>query len=844
MKKIKLYIVGGGVAGMTVAHELCKKTIDGKKAFDITILEKDPEYVGGKARSIYHRKNEFQTRHHNYLPGEHGFRFFPGFYCNIYQTFKEIKADNNRSVYDNLVQTSTYMFSFDKHDVKHSQPLEILNKTDDWNYFGSLYKIYKSLKNNNLDINEAGKNNFALAIFKMITSNRNRKTEEYERISWHNFIDADNSTFGIDYSKFLADGLTRTLAAAKSHKTSTKTGSTIFPKMLYEVIAPYGKAGKIFNAPTNEAWLNHWEKHLAAEGVTYKKNVFCTHIAAKQVSFIIKGNTFTSTVVENITVNDNGVVSVIDNDGPDYTDTIFVFAVPVEKMGDIIKKSTFTALPPHNIPQNITAADHGLQYIVDMKDSVDWMCGIVFYLKKTGIEITNGHINLVDSAWAITGIHQNQFWTPEYAPEQFGGKLNNGEIIDVKGILSLIMSNCDKDGNGEDYRTLPEMTRQDIIAEAWSQIKQHPLVKQTDADGKITYRCLTEEDIYISLNADGTIDKTRLEEYIYLDKSICPIPEQEVKIKLDAYNETQSSTFEAAYNLYKTIRNTPKDIRNFSNNTPKIKVDIVENEMKLLINSVNTYQCRPASYTQISNLFLAGDYIRTDVDLATMEGANESGKRAANSVINNLRNTYFYNRKGKYDQLKYSKIVTYINPFRRFLQSGLMISFMLFVGFSLLYLMNSIKINYMHHSSSLSDTFFQLNNCSQLAKDYNQLFDKNTNVYAFGFLFGILQLCTQIAFTIYVVFISYKHIQCRPDKKVLMISLAIAVVSVLLVWFLPFVFSILILLLALSILISLGFVYLSVFIDGYHYRKGQNWQINSIFSHKLLRLVVNKLLSN
>ena len=76
----------------------------------------------------------------------------------------------------------------------------------------------------------------------------------------------------------------------------------------------------------------------------------------------------------------NGVVSVIDNDGLDYTDTIFVCCAR-RKNGDIIKKSTFTALPPHNIPQNITA-DHGLQYIVDMKDSVDWMCGIVFYLKR------------------------------------------------------------------------------------------------------------------------------------------------------------------------------------------------------------------------------------------------------------------------------------------------------------------------------------------------------------------------------------------------------------------------------------------------------------------------------
>ena len=51
-QKIKVYIVGGGVAGMSVAHELCKKKIRGQKIFDITILEKDPKYVGGKARSI------------------------------------------------------------------------------------------------------------------------------------------------------------------------------------------------------------------------------------------------------------------------------------------------------------------------------------------------------------------------------------------------------------------------------------------------------------------------------------------------------------------------------------------------------------------------------------------------------------------------------------------------------------------------------------------------------------------------------------------------------------------------------------------------------------------------
>ena len=33
------------------------------------------------------------------------------------------------------------------------------------------------------------------------------------------------------------------------------------------------------------------------------------------------------------------------------------------------------------------------------------------------------------------------------------------------------------------------------------------------------------------------------------------------------------------------------------------------------------------------NLFLAGDYVQTDVDLATMEGANESARHAVNAIL-------------------------------------------------------------------------------------------------------------------------------------------------------------------------------------------------------------------
>ena len=52
------------------------------------------------------------------------------------------------------------------------------------------------------------------------------------------------------------------------------------------------------------------------------------------------------------------------------------------------------------------------------------------------------------------------------------------------------------------------------------------------------------------------------------------------------------------------------------------------NDTPLLVNTAGSWDRRPKARTKIGNLFLAGDYVQTDIDLATMEGANESGRAA------------------------------------------------------------------------------------------------------------------------------------------------------------------------------------------------------------------------
>lgn len=59
----------------------------------------------------------------------------------------------------------------------------------------------------------------------------------------------------------------------------------------------------------------------------------------------------------------------------------------------------------------------------------------------------------------------------------------------------------------------------------------------------------------------------------------------------------------------------------------------IQNRERLLINTVGSIADRPAATTAIPNLMLAGDYVNTHTNLATMEGANEAGRRAANAIL-------------------------------------------------------------------------------------------------------------------------------------------------------------------------------------------------------------------
>jgi hypothetical protein len=57
------------------------------------------------------------------------------------------------------------------------------------------------------------------------------------------------------------------------------------------------------------------------------------------------------------------------------------------------------------------------------------------------------------------------------------------------------------------------------------------------------------------------------------------------------------------------------------------------NSSRLLVHPPGSWAIRPEAGTRIPNLVLAGDYVRTNTDVASMEGACEAARRAVNEIL-------------------------------------------------------------------------------------------------------------------------------------------------------------------------------------------------------------------
>ncbi len=524
----KVVILGGGVAGMSAAHELILR------GFEVEVYERNTDYAGGKARSVNVPGTDIAPTN-RFLPGEHGFRFFPGFYRHITDIMKNIPFDDSgKTCFDNLVATD---------DVQISQvgTLPIVMPVNFPTSLRDIENLFASYLQVSAELTQAEVSFFSQRIWQLMTSCQDRFFNEYEQVGWWEYLQAD--AFSGAYRSLLAEGLTRSLVAAKAQKASTRTVGAVFLQLLYLIVDPFAKGtDRVLSGPTNDAWLNPWLSFLQSQGVKYYKSrqVAAIHMDKGKVSG----------------------VSVKDPDGSQavqlVTGDYYLLATPVEVAANLIS-------------EEMLAADASLENIIHLAPNVEWMNGIQFYLTER-FDMHRGHTIYSGSNWALTSVSQLQFWDGYDIGNRFNGQ--------VKGILSVDISDWNAPGNFN-QKAAQDCTPDEVKEEVWKQLKQE-----------------------INLPGQPELLKDSMLQFVYLDADITRITEEP--------------------SLLVKARLTEKKVD---------KLRQLANKEPLLVNQVNTWTLRPNTFTQISNFFLAADYVKTYTDLATMEGASEAARRAVNNII-------------------------------------------------------------------------------------------------------------------------------------------------------------------------------------------------------------------
>ncbi len=426
-----VYVLGGGVAGLSAAHELAER------GFTVVVFERHG-ICGGKARSM---KNSAIGR--NDLPGEHGFRFFPGFYWHLSHTMRRIVVDGTgATAFDNLVTAREIAIGQD------GKPLFLITARHPNTLLEWIAAFRELVENPSLGISVDEGRFFVRKILCFVGSGATRRLKEYEGQSWWDFIEAQ--TKSPQYKAVLARGLSQSLVAMRPDKASALTVGTMLVQILFNIIEG-NKADRVLNAPTNEAWIDPWVAQLRQNpNVTILNGHVVTEISYDTSTNRVAG----------ITVNDtvNGTTQSVG-----APQDFFISALPID-----VVQTNGTLFPPafkraaglSRPPAGGVGADDGVDRL-----ETEWMTGILFYMNRD-ISSVHGHMIHSNSNWALTSVSQRQFWRSTYPWTTIG----NGQVRDI---LSTIISDWDTPGNKVVSTSARASKRQQILNETWAQLKAH-----------------------------------------------------------------------------------------------------------------------------------------------------------------------------------------------------------------------------------------------------------------------------------------------------------------------------------------------------------------------------------
>jgi uncharacterized protein with NAD-binding domain and iron-sulfur cluster len=404
-------VIGGGVAGMSAAHELIER------GFQVDIYEMRPAW-GGKARS--QPVPGTGTRGRKDLPGEHGFRFYPRFYRHVIDTMARIPLPAGGFVADRLRATTETAIAlvddatwFRFHRKRLQRPYEILE---------TLELFFQELDFDQVDVAL-----FAAKILQFATTCEARRAAQLEYISWWDFLEAER--YSPSFQRQLR-AIPRTMVAMDPRHGSARSLGIVSMQLL----ADFGFTGvsndRTLGGPSSELWFDPWVSYLRERGARLHDD---TPVASLELE---------GTSIARITLRGGATATA------DY----YVLAVPLDAAQALISPE-------------MGAVDPALERLRtgDVDSILSWMVGIQYFLLED-VPLIRGHMFYPDSPWGLTTISQPQFWRDLGVFRRVYG---DGE---VGGLISVDVSDWDAPGafNGKSAKLC---SKAEVATEVWEQLK-------------------------------------------------------------------------------------------------------------------------------------------------------------------------------------------------------------------------------------------------------------------------------------------------------------------------------------------------------------------------------------
>lgn len=441
----QVLVFGAGVAGLTAAHELIER------GFRVTVYERETDWesqraafpcaVGGMAKSQWgSRQGEAPPASvadggavfvpqaatarpgegdKNILPGEHGFRFFPGFYRHVFDTMQRIPltrpgTDDEgpydrpiRSVYDNLVPTRASGMGLEGHGRNFALEFPRATPKSVREILDTLTRFLQGAGYNLKDISR-----FTLKLFQYMTSSNLRRREQYEDISWWDFIEGESFSEPMRHDLDAAPAI---LGALVARKSDARTQGSVSVQLILDQFGSGTHTDALLNGPTTEAWFAPWRDYLKYRGVEFRQG--------ELTDFAVYDDGAKQYVLPKVKLGSAEPRTLEDAPG-----SYFIVSTALPDL---------TGRPPEENPRgelqpglaakfvsccaSLTAATDAPDFIrLSRLDTANWnvtedsllqhLVGVQYFFNQNDRQFVAGHSVYLDSDWRLSAISQTRFW--------------------------------------------------------------------------------------------------------------------------------------------------------------------------------------------------------------------------------------------------------------------------------------------------------------------------------------------------------------------------------------------------------------------------------------------------